>query len=448
VGTVHLELRQDQFPYDLESFETIIPADELSVYGLTVRDRRPGLGAPFIAVGKKTADWPIVRSIPGTLFLRVEGNIRDLRQGARGQLELYSSYEKRVVEVHDKEVSLENDLSAQLAYSLNQPFFWDIGRLQFLKGSLVKSGVFSIQPYSPGRIPVVFVHGTFSSPVAWAEMFNTLRADPILWQKYQFWFYLYDSSKPTVLSAVQFRESLSKMVETLDPGGRDPALKKMVVVGHSQGGLLTKLTAVETGEALIRALTQKGLNELDLNASERSTAERYLVYSPLPFVSRVVFISTPHRGSYLSKHWVRDIVKKIVFLPLDVLTTTASIVLTAQKIGIAGIGEADGLLTSLDAMKPNHPGWRALAEIGLAPGINGHSIISIDGDETPPDGDDGVVKYTSAHVDHVQSEFIVRTGHSSQGNPSVIEEVRRILLAHLDSLHGPSVSDENPMPPR
>jgi pimeloyl-ACP methyl ester carboxylesterase len=448
VGTVHLELRQDQFPYDLESFETFIPADELSVYGLTVRDRRPGLGAPFIAVGKKTADWPIVRSIPGTLFLRVEGDIRDLRQGARGQLEFYSSYEKKVTEVHDKKVPLENDLSAQLAYSLNQPYFWDIGQLEFLKGAVVKSGVFPIQPYSPGRIPVVFVHGTFSSPAWWAEMFNTLRADPVLWQRYQFWFYLYDSSKPTVLSAVEFRESLTKMVETLDPGGRDAALKKMVVVGHSQGGLLTKLTAVETGDALIRALTQKGLDELDLNASERSMTERYLVYSPLPFVSRAVFISTPHRGSYLSKQWVRDIVRKIIFLPLDVLSTTTSIFLTAEKIGITGIGGADVLHTSLDAMKPNHPAWAALAEIGLAPGITGHSIISIDGDETPPDGDDGVVKYTSAHVDYVQSEFIVRTGHSSQGHPLVIEEVRRILLAHLDSLHGPPVSAVNLMPPK
>jgi pimeloyl-ACP methyl ester carboxylesterase len=361
---------------------------------------------------------------------------------------LHSSYEKKVAEVNDKKVPLENDLSAQLAYSLNQPFFWDIGQLQFLKGPVIKSGVFPIQPYSPGRIPVVFVHGTFSSPVWWAEMFNTLRADPVLWAKYQFWFYLYDSGKPTALSAVEFRESVSKMVETLDPGSRDTALKKMVVVGHSQGGLLTKLTAVETGDTLIRAITQKGLNELDLNASERSTIERYLVFSPLPFVSRVVFISTPHRGSYLSKHWVRDIVRKIVSLPLDVLTTTASIFLTAEKIGIAGMGEAGRLRTSLDAMSPNNPGLRALAEIGLAPGITGHSIISIDGDETPPDGDDGVVTYTSAHVDYVQSEFIARTGHSSQGHPSVIEEVRRILIEHLDSLHGPSVSAFNPMPPK
>ncbi len=434
VGSLFLELHHDGFPYDLESFETVIPADELSVYGLTVRDRRPGLGAAVIAVGKKTADLPVVKSVPGTLFLRVEGDIRNLREGGRGRVELYSSYEKRAVAVNDQQVPLENDLSAQLAFTLNQPFLWDMGELQFLKGAVVKSGIYPVQPYSPGRIPVVFVHGTFSSPVWWAEMLNTLRSDPVLWKKYQFWFYLYDSGKPIVLSMREFRESLSRMVESLDPEGKETAMKELVVVGHSQGGLLTKMTAVETGDAIIRAATQKGLGELDMDEADRAMVERYLVYSPLPFVSRVVFISTPHRGSYLAGGWIRRMVQKIVALPVNVVKQAASLGLAANKIGMTGYGETSHLRTSLDGMSPDNPGLLALAEIPLAPGITGHSIIAIDGDEKPPDGKDGVVKYTSAHVDYVESEFIVRGGHSCQGHPLVIEEVRRILLEHLDRL--------------
>ncbi len=42
-----------------------------------------------------------------------------------------------------------------------------------------------------------------------------------------------------------------------------------------------------------------------------------------------------------------------------------------------------------------------------------------------------MVKYTSAHVDYAESEFIVRSDHSCQGNPLTIEEVRRILLENL-----------------
>ena len=45
-------------------------------------------------------------------------------------------------------------------------------------------------------------------------------------------------------------------------------------------------------------------------------------------------------------------------------------------------------------------------------------------------GDDGVVKYESAHIDGVESEVVVRWEHSVQAHPNAIEEVRRILLLH------------------
>ncbi len=431
LGSIALELRRDHFSYELENIETLVPADKVSVYGLSVRDRLPGLGAPFIAVEKQIADRPVDRSFPGTLFLRVDGDIRNLKTGGKGQIELYSSYEKRTVTVNDKTVPLEKDLSAQLAYSLNQPFFWEMGRLQFMRGAIVKSGIYPLQPYAPGRIPVVFVHGTFSSPVWWAEMINTLRSDTKLWDKYQFWCYLYDSGKPTVLSATHLRSELSRMINKSDPEGKDRALSEMVVVGHSQGGLLTKLTAVETGDSLIRSATGKPIDELNLDAEQLEIIKKYLIYSPLPFVQRVVFISTPHRGSYLSKGWVRNLLQRIIHLPVNLMKKTKSLITIADEIGVSGLFEVDDLATSLDSMSPENPGLLTLAEIPLAPGIKGHSIIAIDGDEEPPEGGDGVVKYTSAHIDYADSEFIVREGHSCQSHSLVIEEVRRILIEHI-----------------
>jgi pimeloyl-ACP methyl ester carboxylesterase len=433
VGSIFLEFRTSHFPHDLEEFETVILADELSVYGLEVRDRRPGLGAPFIAVMKRVDDAQTTRSVPGTFFLRVEGDIRDLKAGTcRGLVEIYSSYEERDVQVGGRAVPLEADLTAQLAYSLNQPFFWKIGRLQFLKGlELFKSGVYTLQPYSPARIPVVFVHGTMSSPTYWAEMFNTLRSDPVLREKYQFWFYLYGSSKPTMYSAVHLRESLSQMVKEHDPGGTNRALKQMVIVGHSQGGLLTKMTAVDTGDAIIRALAKKGLEEIDLDDAEREFVNRYLVYTPLPFVSRVVFISTPHRGSFLAGDRVRRLLTRIVSLPMNVVESTATMLSVGEKIGVANVQDMGDIRTSLDSMSPKNTGLQVVADIPLAPTIKGHSIIAIKGDDQPPEGDDGVVTYESAHIDYVESEFIVRDGHSCQGHPLVIEEVRRIMLEHL-----------------
>ena len=66
----------------------------------------------------------------------------------------------------------------------------------------------------------------------------------------------------------------------------------------------------------------------------------------------------------------------------------------------------------------------------VAPGVRAHSIIAVKGDGPPEQGDDGVVEYASAHITPVDSELVVRSGHSVQGHPLAIREVRRILLQH------------------
>ena len=94
------------------------------------------------------------------------------------------------------------------------------------------------------------------------------------------------------------------------------------------------------------------------------------------------------------------------------------------------IGSSAGT-TSIDGMSPDSPVLKTLAVTPLAPGVIGHSIIAVEGDGDPELGDDGVVAYTSAHLDGMESEYIIRSGHSCQGHPFTIEEVRRILLEHL-----------------
>ena len=82
-------------------------------------------------------------------------------------------------------------------------------------------------------------------------------------------------------------------------------------------------------------------------------------------------------------------------------------------------------------MSPDNPVLNALAELPFPDSVKAHSIIAVKGGETPPDGDDGVVSYKSAHIEGVESELVVPYGHSCQMEPLVIEEVRRILIEHL-----------------
>ena len=78
-----------------------------------------------------------------------------------------------------------------------------------------------------------------------------------------------------------------------------------------------------------------------------------------------------------------------------------------------------------------------MADLPVAPTVKAHSIIAIKGEDHPPAGGDGVVKYTSAHLDGVESEFIVNCGHSCQDQLPTIEEVRRILHEHLKTVPAP-----------
>jgi hypothetical protein len=95
-----------------------------------------------------------------------------------------------------------------------------------------------------------------------------------------------------------------------------------------------------------------------------------------------------------------------------------------------GAAKAGVVPTAVDNMSPGHPFIMGLQEIPVAPSITVNSIIAVEGDGPFEDGDDGVVKYSAAHIGPVESELVVKSGHSTQGNPHTIEEVRRILLLH------------------
>jgi pimeloyl-ACP methyl ester carboxylesterase len=437
-GHVEVRLDTNAFPFALNRFEKFLSADQFLVRGLSVRDRQSGLGAPLIGVGKQEGQSPVTRRVPATIFARPNG---DLRAWHGGQLtlalELYSGYGSNTVQVGDATIPLETDLTAPLAHALNQSVVWSLGTGQFFSSvERVKSDVYLSQPYQRGRIPVVFVHGTFSSPIWWAEMMNTLRADPEIRQRCQFWYFIYNSGNPMAFSAVKLRECLAEKLKQLDPDGTDSALQQMVVIGHSQGGLLTKLTATDTGDRLLQAVGIKSLDDPKLTEQQRELLRRYFVFKPLPFVKQVVFISTPHRGSYLATGFARRITRKLVTLPRTLVQQGKELTGLAEKLNMPGL---KGVPTSLDSMSPKNKYLLQLAEIPTAPGITSHSIIAVQGNGDYHQGKDGLVAYSSAHVDYAASEFIVRSFHSCQDKPATIEEVRRILLEYLSTFSDPTV---------
>jgi hypothetical protein len=222
-------------------------------------------------------------------------------------------------------------------------------------------------------------------------------------------------------------------VAELDPEGKDPGLKQMVMIGHSQGGLLTKMTVIDSGMSLWPFSVPP--EELQVSSETKELLSHGLIFKPLPFVKRVIFIATPHRGSYQALGFLGSLAAWLVNLP-GRLTKLSVDVLTLQRQGVFR-GSAAGIPTAIDNMNPNNLFIKNLASIPFADGVVAHSIIAVDSDAPLSEAGDGVVKYMSAHIDGVESEKIVRSSHSVQGNPETILEVKRILREHSEGLPAP-----------
>ena len=423
-----------------------VSADELEVRGLRNRYRNPGVGAPLVAAlepveALASAQYkriPPRMKIPVAAFLRYDDARGELVSGKlTGKLELYNPDSTRTVKINDNNVPIEYEITAALADTLEGSPVWDFEIAGFRSGdfSLTKlgDGLFMIGPHRFGHIPVVLVHGTFSSPARWAEMVNEVGNDPRLFERYELWLFMYNTGNPIPYSAMLLRNALMKTVEEIDPDGKDPGLKQMIVMGHSQGGLLTKMTVIDSGMRLWPFSVPP--EELNASAETRELLTHALIIKPLPFVKRVIFVATPHHGSYQSLGFIGALGSWLVNLP-GRLTKLSVDFLTLKEQGVFR-GSVSGMPTSIDNMNPNNIFIKNLAAIPIADGVVANSIIAVDSDAPLDEAGDGVVKYMSAHIDGVESEKIVRSSHSVQGNPETILEVKRILHEHAKSLPPP-----------
>jgi pimeloyl-ACP methyl ester carboxylesterase len=417
-----------------------ISANELQVRGLRNRYREPGVGAPLVAglepvealANAQFKRIPPRLKIAVTAFLRYDDARAALASAGpfKAKLELYNPDSTRTVKVHDVDVPIEFERSAAFAATLEGAPVWDFEIAGFRSGEYqvgAGDGLFIITPYRHGRIPLVLVHGTASSPARWSELVNELANDPIISERYELWYFIYNTGNPIAYSAKLLRDALTKVIMEVDPEGKDPGLKQLVVMGHSQGGLLTKMTAIDSGMRLWPFTVPP--DQLDVGEETRELVTQALIIKPLPFVKRVVFVATPHRGSYQALGLLGRIGAWLVSMPGRFAKMSFEL-LTLQTKGLL-IGPVRGIPTSIDNMNPTNPFIQSLASIPIADGIVAHSIIAVDSDGPLEEGGDGVVKYVSAHIDGVASEKVVRSGHSVQGNPEAIQEVRRILLEHL-----------------
>jgi pimeloyl-ACP methyl ester carboxylesterase len=442
-GTLELSADEKEFVYGGDNLTEFVSIADLKVRGFRNTYRKAGIGAALSARVEPSSDssanrWiPPSAKVPITAFVRLQDPRRAMSDGhLRGTVELYDEDETSAVKIASYSVPLEWDPSAALAYRLEGAPIWDFELAGFRRGDFAflapgkrrnSNGLFMLHPYHPGLIPVVFVHGTASSPARWAEMANELLGDRAIASRYQIWFFIYNSGNPIALSAMRLREALTTVRKDVDPAGKDLALDQMVVVGHSQGGLLTKMTVVDSGTRFWDRLTKIPFEKAELDPETRDLLQRAIFVKPLPFVKRVIFIATPHRGSYMASNYFVKFGNKFINLPGGLAKSAAQIAKLREP---SVLGTPFAIPTALDNMDSANPFLNALSAMPIADGVHAHSIIPVKGAGPIEEGNDGVVEYKSAHIDGVESELVVRSGHSTQSTPETIEEVRRILYLH------------------
>jgi hypothetical protein len=443
-GVVDVAVDQASLTFAGRTLTSFVPTMNLTVKGFQNDYRSDGIGAP-LAAGLAPAPQPdngglVLPSnlrIPTSAVLQMDDPRRQLTGTTlTARLRLYSIYDTANIRIDGHDVPLEYDQTAVRALFAVEGKAWTREISGLLTNALAgpngtkMDNLFALEPHRHGRIPVVLVHGTASSPLRWADMVNDLLEDKVIRDNYEFWFFTYNTGNPIPISANVLRHALETAVQSLGGVAADPALGRMVMIGHSQGGLLTKMDVIDSGTKLWDAVSNKPLDELPLKPETKALLKETLFVKPLPFVETVIFIATPHGGSYQASLTVVGLFTRLVTLPAAIVGATADIVANAGDA--LKFSKDRRTFNSINGMSPGNPAIEALRAIPVAPGIHAHSIIPTLQDGPLEDRNDGVVAYKSAHLDGVDSELVIEhQGHSTQSNPLAVREVRRILLEEL-----------------
>ena len=427
-----------------ERFSDLRVTDDVRVSGMQHLYRNDGLGVPLVVhrrVEPNSSPDPLDQFHPrelrsaATALVTPTGGLAD-RAWRRDPVTLtfLDPYFDHSIRLGARDVALAGDRTTPRALQVSEGIMSTLELTGLFDADFrrpgVKAGLYLMRPYQPGKIPVVLVHGLYSSPRSFIQNMNELENDPEIAARYQFWVFLYPTGLPIPTSSLDLRNSLVDIRNTLDPEHDDPVLDQMVLVGHSMGGLLSKMMIQNSGMALWNASFSRPVNELEASPKTRAMLVNSMIFRPLPFIRRVVFVATPHRGSPLADQFVGRTIASFVKRTSDMAELSKELV-ELNGPDLIAPEFRDIPFNAVSNLRTDSPILKALNQIPISPKVPYHSIIPQIGGALPTDG---VVLYGSSHLDGAESEAIVSGSHFAMPNPSVTAEVKRILLLHLTQL--------------
>ena len=426
--------RPDASHVDLAELDALFPAASVNARNLGTRRTTDGLGLPLVGWKKTT---PV--GVPRPAFCPPTGLpyllTADLDCDGSGA-PVWHFYKRWMVDtatVGGRSQPLAADWSAPNA------FYWQMCNLDSQKilnillpeRYTAETGLYFLQPYDPAKIPLVLVHGLVSSPDAFKTTINELAPEPWFRQHYQIWLYNYPTGSPWLYSSMRFRQQMRQACAYARSMGGDQNLKRMVVVGHSMGGLLVRSSVTKPGSVFYDAYFHAPIDQLRISEQSRGVIRESALYQPLPEPRRVVFMAVPHRGSPAATMTISVLLSKLISLPKQISAEFLDV--TVQTLGkvLGNDAPPTPLPTSINTLAPTDKSILALGKLPLPSVIAFHSIIGDRGKGDTPNSSDGVVPYWSSHIIPVKSEQIVPSNHSVPRCPEASDELKRILKLHL-----------------
>lgn len=416
-----------------EHFQRFVTVGDYRTKELNATYRSPGAGVPLVGIYHREPPAPFLRNgqrFGATCLLRPvpESGVTGI-EGAH-VLEFHDPLRISAITMRACSVALARDLTAPTAHMLSTAQRDYFQAFRQPNDNPSEMGLYMLEAYQPGKIPLVLIHGLLSDPLTWANVANEIVAQPDLTARYQIWGFQYPTGEPFLRSAARLRSQMHQLRTRVDPHHTDTALTQTVLVGHSMGGLISKLQVTHSGDMLWRAVANQPFEQIRTTDQTRLALGEIAFFSPSPMVSRVVFIGTPHRGSVWARRPIGRIASGLVELSSD--RQAAHDQLVRDNPGVFSNEFRRRIPTSVDLLEPSSPLLNAIEQLPIDQRVRLNSIVGR-GRWMPGNGDsDGVVPVTSARFDRAESEKIVRAGHSRlQTSPEAVEELLRILRHHL-----------------
>jgi pimeloyl-ACP methyl ester carboxylesterase len=431
---IHFSAPIFKMPVKSEQIAAFMLCSDFRPKNLTHDSRRFGLGAPLICELNHGAIPGTVfaedQVIPATLLIKME-NDKNQSQQKKAQLYYLDSRSTDDITLKEFQLPLAQDFSTPLAYMVRKPQVFNFLQRTFLIEKTRQSeGLYHLEPHNDDRIPIILVHGLMSDIRTWLQLINTLQSDPELRKNYRFMGFSYSSGYPIFVSAMQLRQALKKERERLIKENRSiEKFDRMILIGHSMGGLLARLLISRSDDEILSGFIGKDTYYNSIDHKDEKFRE-LMIFEPSPSVKRVIFIAVPHRGSDIAQSWVGKIGSSMIKIPkslIDFNVHLFRLMLNNPDVNRKMIIKK---FNGIDNLSPSGTALRLLNRLPLAD-IPYHSVIGNRKSGGIPGGSDGVVPYTSSHLDQAESEIVVKSDHSVQQNPLAIQEIKRILKLHL-----------------